>query len=545
MERQHFSRKKRQLNNLVKKLKVLIQNSIGKYELAISEIRIKIKLLLNSLISCVSKFEIKKILGPLAIFIGISMPNTASAQYFQSPVTNPFGITPGSNIIANIPAIGDLDGDGDLDLLAQEYNDYTSSMDFKYSENIGNANTPQFSNSITNPYNLIGDTVPRFHNLVDLDGDGDLDILSLDAEELSDTINYNYGNVSYFRYYENIGTPTIPVFDTVITNPFGLVTDSAWAIADLVDIDNDGDFDILISSNSEYDSYTYYGYTYGMPPKFKFIENIGNTNTPIFTAPVDNPFGLTIPGRLSSPSFMDYDNDGDFDLFVGAMDTSTSTYYNYFASIFYFENTGTNTVPQFAIPLNNPFGLTTVDQFSFLEIMDLDGDGDDDMLVGEYGGNLLYFENTAQPLLSWDCINYNCTDPGNGNGQFTNLSDCQTSCIVPVSYNCISPNNCTDPGDGSGLYSSLMDCQSSCNTVSISNLTDNIFSVYPNPIKDIITIKSDKKIISIRINDIIGKNIYSEIKTMNKINVQELNKGIYFMIVEFIDGTSIKQKIIK
>ena len=42
---------------------------------------------------------------------------------------------------------------------------------------------------------------------------------------------------------------------------------------------------------------------------------------------------------LSSPAFTDYDNDGDFDLFVGAQDTTASSYYDSVASIFYFENT--------------------------------------------------------------------------------------------------------------------------------------------------------------------------------------------------------------
>ena len=59
----------------------------------------------------------KKILGAVALFIGISFSNTATAQYFQAPVVNPFGITPGSSIIASIPSLGDLDGDGDIDLI--------------------------------------------------------------------------------------------------------------------------------------------------------------------------------------------------------------------------------------------------------------------------------------------------------------------------------------------------------------------------------------------------------------------------------------------
>jgi len=538
MENKHFSRKQRQLRYLVKKLNVLLQNTEEVLKDEISKLTSKIKFLVSKLNGILSVNKMKRLLGSLALFIGVSFTNTATAQYFQAPVSNPFGITPGSNLIVSIPSIGDLDADGDLDLLTQEFDYNSNSMDFKYSENIGNINAPQFTNPLTNPYFLVGDTIPRFHNLVDLDGDGDLDILSLDAEEFIDTINYNYGSLSHFRYYENIGNPGNPGFNTVVTNPFGLISDSSWAISDLADIDNDGDLDILISSNSYY-----YGYIIGTPPKFKFIENIGDANNPIFTTPVDNPFGITFPGFLSSPAFTDYDNDGDFDLFVGAQDTAN--YYN--ANIHYFENTGTNTVPQFSAPLTNPFGLTTVNQFAFLEIMDLDGDGDKDMLVGEYGGNLLYFENdtTAPPPASWDCINYNCTDPGNGSGQYTLLSTCQTSCVVPISYNCISADNCQDPGDGTGSYTTLFDCNTACATVSINDANFNTFNIYPNPVSDILNIKSDKEIIKLEITDVLGKIILSEINPTNRINVERLKSGIYSIKTIFKDESSVIQKIVK
>jgi len=63
---------------------------------------------------------------------------------------------------------------------------------------------------------------------------------------------------------------------------------------------------------------------------------------------------------------------------------------------------------------------------------------------------------------SWDCDNQgNCYDPGNGTGQYSSLSSCQSSCIVP-SWDCDNQGNCYDPGNGTGQYSSLVSCQSSC-----------------------------------------------------------------------------------
>jgi hypothetical protein len=63
---------------------------------------------------------------------------------------------------------------------------------------------------------------------------------------------------------------------------------------------------------------------------------------------------------------------------------------------------------------------------------------------------------------SWDCDGQgSCYDPGTGTGQFSSLSSCQSSCIVPT-WDCDSQGNCYDPGTGAGQFSSLSSCQSSC-----------------------------------------------------------------------------------
>ena len=65
-------------------------------------------------------------------------------------------------------------------------------------------------------------------------------------------------------------------------------------------------------------------------------------------------------------------------------------------------------------------------------------------------------------LSTWDCDNQgNCSDPGNGTGQYTSLASCQSSCVFPT-WDCDSQGNCSDPGNGTGQYTSLASCQSSC-----------------------------------------------------------------------------------
>ena len=46
------------------------------------------------------------------------------------------------------------------------------------------------------------------------------------------------------------------------------------------------------------------------------------------------------------------------------------------------------------------------------------------------------------PLSSWDCDGQgNCFDPGTGNGLYSSLSSCQSSCVVP-SWDCDGQGNC-------------------------------------------------------------------------------------------------------
>jgi hypothetical protein len=82
-------------------------------------------------------------------------------------------------------------------------------------------------------------------------------------------------------------------------------------------------------------------------------------------------------------------------------------------------------------------------------------------------GALSYIESCQE---SWNCINGNCIDPGNGSGYYNTLVGCQRDCNVPPSWNCIN-GNCIDPGNGSGTYTTLSACQSECKPREVSTWT--------------------------------------------------------------------------
>ncbi len=296
--------------------------------------------------------------GDLDAFVGSGGGNTiffentgtASVPAFAAASANPFGLA-NAGLDAS-PAFADLDGDGDLDAFVGERSGNTTLF-----ENTGTANAPAFAASSGNPFGLAdvgNDASPAF---ADVDGDGDLDA-------------FVGGGGSNTIFFENTGTASVPAFAAASANPFGLASagfDTSPAFADL---DGDGDLDAFIGE--------FYGNTI-------FFANTGTASAPAFAPPSTNPFGLADMGFVVSPAFADLDGDGDLDAFVGEELGST----------IFFANTGTASVPAFAAPSTNPFGLADVGYDASPAFVDVDGDGDLDAFIGEFNGNTIFFANTG------------------------------------------------------------------------------------------------------------------------------------------------------
>ncbi|HZV69524.1 MAG TPA: T9SS type A sorting domain-containing protein [Saprospiraceae bacterium] len=348
MRQNNFGRKKRQLKVLAEKLKHLIMYHRVEAGAQIEKLIQKIKGLVQELAVVLSHAELKKILGVAAVFMGISFSSKAHAQSFAAPVANPFGLE--STVILGFPAFADLDGDSDLDLLIGEYAGV-----MKYFQNTGTALNPQFAAPLVNPFGLVSTYYNAIPAFADLDGDGDMDLL----------VGESYGAIQYF---ENTGSITNPHFAAPQMNPFGLVSTINVAVPAVADLDGDGDLDLLV------------GEAYGT---MKYFRNKGSISNPQFEGPFANPFGLESTYKVAVPDFADLDNDGDMDLLVG----------EYYGAMQYFQNTGTALDPQFASQVMNPFGLVSGYNYAFPEFADLDGDGDQDLLVGDYYGVMQYFQN--------------------------------------------------------------------------------------------------------------------------------------------------------
>jgi hypothetical protein len=262
------------------------------------------------------------------------------------------------------PALGDLDGDGDLDLVIGQF-----SGSFKYLKNTGSSSSPKFLNQTgtASPFGAVApwgsDTSPE---LADLDGDGDLDAV----------VGARSGLVAFL---ENTGSRALPAFSwrTGTASPVAGIDADGFSAPALADLDADGDLDLTVG---------------GIQPFVYYFRNTGSAAAPGFLAVAesDNPFADYNANPLLVkifPELADLDGDGDFDASFGDLD----------GDVTFLANTGspaTAVFEQVSAPAS-PFTGIDLGRYSFPDLADLDADGDLDAVVGSSWGRLRFYANTG------------------------------------------------------------------------------------------------------------------------------------------------------
>ena len=268
------------------------------------------------------------------------------------------------------PDFVDIDNDGDFDLFIGE-----SGGRICVYNNDGDSGIPSWQ-LIVQYLGYVGVNNHSAPGLVDIDNDGDLDLF----------IGEYYGQISFYR---NDGDANAPMWTAV-----GFIADSAgstidvgsYSTPDFVDIDNDGDFDLFIGESGG---------------RISFHRNDGDASAPVWTAVgfITDSAGSTIDvGSRSTPDLVDIDNDGDFDLFIGESGGHISFYHNdgdksapRWTAVGYF--TDSSSIPIYVGSNIKP------------DFVDIDGDGDLDIISGNSSG-YIYLHPTA------GFVKHNYTIPG-------------------------------------------------------------------------------------------------------------------------------------
>ncbi|MCI0585382.1 MAG: VCBS repeat-containing protein [Planctomycetes bacterium] len=254
-------------------------------------------------------------------------------------------------------ALGDVDGDGDLDVFVGN-SDYNLGQQNRLYLNAGSG---AFTDATaTNLPILIDDT--RAVALGDLDGDGDLDAL---------VGNWDYGAGIDNRLYLNVGAGVFS--DATATNLPASPLDRTNAVA-LGDADGDGDLDAFVGNSS----------LNGGGPEGLYLNGGAGT----FTDATGTNLPAAPPGLTTSVALGDFEGDGDLDAFAGKVaqgPVRNRLYLNGGGGLFT-DSTVTD------LP-----ALT--DWTSAVALGDLDDDGDLDAFAGVRGLDRLYTNLTRQ--LAW------------------------------------------------------------------------------------------------------------------------------------------------
>lgn len=459
--------------------------------------------------------------------------------------------TPFSGAMYSAVGVADMDGDNDMDIVISGVG-YTSTFA---------GNTEVFFNDGAGNYTK--QTGPGWFSGVgkgsisfaDVDGDNDIDIL-ITGRDFSTVIT---------RLYLNNGTGTY----TLSTTSFNGVGESSSAFAD---VDGDNDMDLIITGMDFFNT--------------KITELYLNDGTGLFTKKTGTPFDGISSGDIA---FADVDNDNDMDLLLtggAGSGNITKLFINDGLGV-YTEVIGTN----FA-------GLTN----SNIAVADIDSDSKIDFIIcGNNSVNYtkLYKNITCSPVTSTDTrtecspfvwIDGNTYTANNTTAKDTIIAGAANGCdsIVTLdltittvdtsvtqtgtdltanemvaTYQWLDCNNsyAIIPGatfrtyyvTSNGSYAvavTYYGCTdtSSCYNVIVSgineNTTANNITIYPNPVKDQLSITAkNEKINSVNIISVTGKTVKTITQNTTTINVADLTKGFYLLQIQTDKGIATKRFI--
>ena len=449
----------------------------------------------------------------------------------------------------------DSDGDGDKDIL----NGDVLSPNILYLENCGTPDSAFMcaQDSAFPSYNvpaIMLDVAAPFY--FDGDNDGNKDLV---VSNFFDT-GEDYKNV---MLYNNITNNQTNVFN---------FTTNEWLVNQMVevgtgahpaffDVNADGKLDLLIANEYRSDAGILKG-------KIAYYQNTSTGSNFSFTFMMDDFASLSTSGIIGlSLSFADMDNDNDMDMIVG--DAS--------GNIHLFSNIAVIGAPaSFVLTTPNYLGIN-VGSNATPQLVDVDRDGQIDILIGERNGNINYYHNNGNFTFSFVTSNFGGVNVkkvnsfagfsvpylfDNGSGyellvgslsgylyHYNNIDGNLTgnfNLVDSMFQNIFEPQRCYPaPADvdadgkydlviGNACGGVVLYTQNSLLSLNTSQEKSAIdFSVYPNPSNDAFTLELKEfnhlESAYLIITDFAGRTIYSEkiATSISTISNEILNPGIY------------------
>ncbi|MCF6348385.1 MAG: T9SS type A sorting domain-containing protein [Flavobacteriaceae bacterium] len=421
----------------------------------------------------------------------------------------------------------DIDGDGDIDILSASANDNKIAW-YKNTDGEGAFGSQQIiTTDIAGSYSVYA---------TDIDGDGDMDVLFASTFD---------SKIAWCENTDGQGSFGVP---QIIT------TDAELAVSVYSsDIDGDGDMDVLSASVND--------------DKVAWYENIdgqGSFGSQQIIATDFDPLSVYTT---------DIDGDGDMDVLVALSWTDKIAWY---------ENTDGK----------GAFGTqqiitTNADVASSVYATDIDGDGDMDVLSASSGDRkIAWYENTdgkgsfgSQQIITIEASGANSVyavdidgdndldvlsasanddkiawyENTDGKGAFGPQQIITTSAGGARSVFAADING---DGDIDVLSASINDnkiawYENNTSTLTVNQNTLQNFSIYPIPTTRILTVTSKTTIVQIEIYNKLGQLVFSKndnlsaVQTGNNIDISVLNKGFYFCKVKDENGNVGIKKILK